>query len=142
MQNIISLLEQSGATDDLLAIVRADNGIESIAACKLGHEITLNSGDIAEKYRLRQNKQSEQQSTRKNKKNIQKRCSIALFDCTNQGFGADDCMRSIQTCNTSGTGLTNLCCTNEHQKQYFDARCSGLDVLESVKWSAGNQNIW
>jgi hypothetical protein len=133
---IIAMLEQRGATDDLLAIVRKEKGIESSADCRLGQRIEYKPGSIAKQYTENKHKKLTANLAKHKSKRIDALlCTVVLADCTNQGFGSDDCMHSIQTCGDSETNQDSLCCTNEIQKRYFKARCSGFDVKEAIRWS-------
>lgn len=118
---IINILKQSGATDDLLAIIRKKNGRLS-ANCKLGRKVNIET------------KTNIDNLISDRKKNHLDICISGMMICTNQGVGADDCMRSIQKCNSSDTDTPSLCCTKELTSRYFEARCSGFHVSESIRW--------
>ncbi len=134
--NIISILEQHGATDDLLAIIRKEKGIELSADCRFGQKIEFKPGSIAKEYTDSMQKKSAAQPTNSERKKIDAfLCAVAVDDCTNQGFGSDDCMQSVQACSTDETVQYFPCCTQRIQKRYYDARCSGFDVKESTRWS-------
>ncbi len=134
---IVTLLEQRGATNDFLAIVRKEKGIGSDRDCQYGHRITLKPGSIAKQHTARKQQKLVTTPTKTERKRIDAfLCAVAIADCTNQGFGSDDCMRSIKTCDNTKAYQGSLCCTNEIQKHYFEARCSGFDVKESIHWSA------
>lgn len=130
------MLEQRGATDDLLAIVRKEKGIEASADCQLGQRIEYKLGSIAKQYTENKHKKLAANLAKNERKKIDALlCAVVLTDCTNQGFGSDDGMRSIQTCGDSKMYQHSLCCTGEIQKRYFKARCSGFDVKEAIRWS-------
>ncbi len=119
---IISLLEKHGAIDNFLKAVMRAKGIKTISNCslekrkKIDFDVPKNDLPEAAKYA---NKYSQ--------------CIIKTTEtCVNQGFGYDDCMRSIPTCNSDDR--TAFCCEDIIKKQYFAGRCSGLPVRETMQW--------
>lgn len=125
---IIAILKQYGATDDLLAIARKEKGIDLDVNCKVGRLVDIETKAMAEKYAGYKQKHSIAQ-------NGFTPCFIAVANCTNQGYGTDDCMRSVKTCAASEeTGQSSFCCTDTLKQRYFEARCSKLDVSESRHW--------
>lgn len=129
-EKIIAILEQYGATDDLLAIIRKERGIDLDVNCKIGRWVDIETKAMVERYAQRKQKNSKAP-------NNLRQCSIVAENCVNQGYGADDCMHSVKTCTASDKmGQASLCCTDKLKKRYFEARCSKLDVSESRHWMA------
>ena len=135
---IIAVLKQYGATNNFLAIVRDEKGVDLNLNCSLGREVKIETKTVAEKYLQRTQNNPETKLMNNNELVM---CRIATANCTNQGFGMDSCMRSIQVCGISDTNQAPICCPSSLKKRYFEARCSGLDVSESTHWMAlGNQS--
>jgi ankyrin repeat protein len=130
---IIAILKQNGATDDLLAIVRKEKGIDLDVNCRVGRLVSIDTKAIVEKYAQHIQNNS---ATNSMGKNDLISCVVATANCANQGYGADDCMRSVQTCDAT-EAEQSLCCTNKLKQRYFEARCSQLDVSESKRWMMG-----
>jgi len=119
-KRIISLLEQYGAIDNFLKAVMLASGIKTIETCRLANKpkIVLEQPNIyAPQTVLRSN---------------YTQCVITTNACLNQGFGSDDCMRSIPSCDSEDK--TAFCCDDVIKKQYFVGRCSGLLVRENMTW--------
>ncbi len=135
---IIAVLKQYGATNNFLAIVRDEKGLNLNLNCSLGRVVNIETKTVAEKYAQRTQNNP---ATKLMNNNESVMCRIATANCTNQGFGMDSCMRSIQVCVTSDTNQAPICCPSPFKKRYFEARCSGLDVSEATHWMAlGNQS--
>jgi hypothetical protein len=135
---IIAVLKQYGATNNFLAIVRDEKGLNLNLNCSLGRVVNIETKTVAEKYAQRTQNNP---ATKLMNNNELVMCRIATANCTNQGFGADSCMRSVQVCDTSDSNQAPICCTSPLKKRYFEARCSGLDVSEATHWMAlGHQS--
>lgn len=132
---IIALLKQYGATNNFLAIVRDEKGVgvDINLNCRLGRVVKIETKTVAEKYMQRSQNNPEDKLKNTNQLVM---CSIATANCTNQGFGVDSCMRSIQVCSTLHNNQAPICCSSSLKKRYFEARCSGLNVSESISWMA------
>ena len=119
-KRIISLLEQHGAIDNFLKAVMLEKGIKTIASCDLENKskitFELPKNDVSQTIPL----------------NNYWQCKKSTAACLSQGFGSDDCMRSIPSCDNDDTSA--LCCDDSIKKQYFVARCSGLLVNETMQW--------
>ena len=119
-QRIISLLEKYGAIDNFLKAVMKIKGVKTIATCRL---------DKKPKIAFDQVKNNKSQTA---PLNSYWQCVNAATTCNNQGFGADECLRSIPSCDTDDK--TAICCESKIKKQYFIGRCSGLLVQETMGW--------
>jgi len=131
MPEIIKLLDQYNATDDILAMVREEKGIESNENCDLGSKVNYKQGEIANNV-LREAEEDTIKANELIKPEIG--CSAVSADCINQGFGSDDCIYSVPVCKNNKTLIDSLCCPNEFKEEYFIARCSGLSVRETLNW--------
>lgn len=134
-QEIVDLLLMNGATDDYLGVVRKERGIKDISGCKMGKEIKLT--DIKSQFKNTPKRKLDR--ILRQKKGV---CLASVAICVNDGNGSDDCVKSLKTCKTIiGSKSINklsddieVCCSTEFKKNYKEARCSGLNVMESYKW--------
>ena len=109
---IISLLEQQGASDNFFQAVMKTKGIKTIKNCSLGKVLSV-------EFEATKN-----ESSQKAARNNFKQCINATSICINQGFGADDCMRTVPSCNNEDR--TALCCNSTIKEQYLRGVVQGF----------------
>jgi len=133
-KEIIDLLIKSGATDDYLATVRGERGINNDSNCTIGKNISLT--DL--KSQIMNSPKSKLDRVLRQKEGL---CLTGIALCVNDGNGSDDCVKSLDTCNqptdsqlTNTIRDVNVCCSADFKQNYEEARCSGLNVVESFKW--------
>ncbi len=131
LDKIIDLLVRADATDDVLAIIRIENGIAQNATCTLGEKRSYQISNKA-KDAIAKNRSSGSDKKQSISSKQEEACALFFGDCVNQGIGPDDCMRSNPVC--SDNENPEACCPTRLTNAYFAGRCAGLDVYETQKW--------
>lgn len=126
-QQVINILRSFGAIEDPLELIRQQRGISNNAECTYAKTESVDQKVFSTAYQLlKQHAKTDDVSTWPQ---IQI-CEASLVYCKNQGFSLDACMVSVPSCGTAA------CCPSDVKNNYFEGRCAGLGVTETIYWMA------
>lgn len=138
-KKVIELLLKHGAKENYLELIKDERGINDASNCissnKVGNIIKLD-GKLEIPFKNASLRKIYKMNDMLRWKNGT--CLVNISLCADAGIGADDCVKSLNTCIETNTQPTlkdiSFCCSSDAKQRYTEARCSSLSVSESIKW--------
>ena len=126
---VVQVLRKHGALESVLDIARKKRGISADDVCKHAEQKVADKEIFITALKLlKENLKGEEVS----EWSEAQLCETGIVYCRDQGAGVDACMASISSCPSDGGNA--VCCPSEIKEQYFEGRCAGLGVIETVTW--------
>ena len=128
-----NLLQSHGWTTRL---ARQKSLSEAMANCSIGKKIPDADEAI---FSSKRDSDSQRKINQQDSKLSVHRCIASLNSCMENGYGADDCVKTVTTCSTSSqAGENNSCCTEAVKKDYELSRCAGRGAIDTLQYFASS----